>query len=62
MFVERAVWKESSLINELALAGETKIVRNNLWEFDIADSKGRKGVKGKSKGRGWEFEITRNSK
>ena len=76
MFVERVVWKAaftliSSFINIVAyklivyiqtcsfeLAGETKN-RSKLWEFEIADSK---GVKGKSKGNGCEFEITRNLK
>ena len=74
MFVERVVWKAAftlivQFINIVAykltvhtcsfeLAGETKN-SSKLWEFKIAVSK---GVKGKSKGNGCEFEITRNSK
>ena len=62
-FVERVVWKVAFTLGaqltvqtcSCELAEETKN-SSKLWEFEIADSK---GVKGKSKGSGCEFEITK---
>ena len=71
MFVERVVCKVASILNvackltvqhkrarSFELGGGTKN-SSKLWEFEIADNK---EVKGKSKGNGCKFEITRNSK